>query len=123
MANQNRTALGSGDALTATGQSPPLYYALEAIPYKLTPSSKVLDELMAMRLLSALMGALTVLLVFLFLRELLPALALGVAGRERSPWRSSRCSGSCPRGSTTTACCISPLPACCGLSHGRFAAG
>ncbi len=71
VANQNRTALGSGDALTATG-NPPLYYALEAIPYKLTPSSKVLDKLMAMRLLSALMGALTVLLVFLFLRELLP---------------------------------------------------
>jgi 4-amino-4-deoxy-L-arabinose transferase-like glycosyltransferase len=64
-------AKGSGDALSAT-PNPPLYYALEAIPYKLVPSGKVLDKLAAMRCLSALMGALTVLLVFMFLRELLP---------------------------------------------------
>ncbi|HXP38465.1 MAG TPA: DUF2142 domain-containing protein [Solirubrobacteraceae bacterium] len=64
-------AKGSGDALSAT-PNPPLYYALEAIPYKLVPSGKVLDKLSAMRCLSALMGALTVLLVFMFLRELLP---------------------------------------------------
>jgi 4-amino-4-deoxy-L-arabinose transferase-like glycosyltransferase len=71
IAKQNLTALGSGDALTATA-NPPLYYALQAIPFKLTPSGKVLDKLQAMRGLSALMGALTVLLVFMFLRELLP---------------------------------------------------
>ncbi|HWW90950.1 MAG TPA: DUF2142 domain-containing protein [Solirubrobacteraceae bacterium] len=71
VAKQNLSALGSGDALTATN-NPPLYYALQAIPYKLTPGGKVLDKLAAMRFLSALMGALTVLLVFMFLRELLP---------------------------------------------------
>lgn len=68
---QQLTALGSGDALTATA-NPPLYYALESIPYKLTPGGKVLDKLEAMRCLSALLGAFTVLLVFMFLRELLP---------------------------------------------------
>lgn len=71
IAKQNLPGVGSGDALTATS-NPPLYYALEAIPYKLTPGGKVLDRLALMRMLSALMGAVTVLLVFLFLRELLP---------------------------------------------------
>ncbi len=68
---QNLPAVGSGTALTATN-NPPLYYAFQAIPYKLVPGGKVLDKLAAMRLLSALMGAATVLLVFMFLRELLP---------------------------------------------------
>jgi 4-amino-4-deoxy-L-arabinose transferase-like glycosyltransferase len=63
---------GSGDALTAT-YNPPLYYALEVIPYKLGSSGSVLDRLALMRVLSALMGAVTVLLAYLFLRELLPA--------------------------------------------------
>jgi hypothetical protein len=62
---------GDGDALTATN-NPPLYYALEAIPYKLGSSGTVLDRLALMRVLSALMGAATVLLVYLFLMELLP---------------------------------------------------
>ena len=71
VAAQRLSASGNGDALTATN-NPPLYYALEAIPYKLTPGGKVLDKLATMRCLSALMGAVTVLLVFMFLRELLP---------------------------------------------------
>lgn len=71
IAEQSLSALGSGDALTASA-NPPLYYALQAIPYKLTPSGKVLDKLQAMRFLSALIGAGTVLLVFMFLSELLP---------------------------------------------------
>jgi hypothetical protein len=62
---------GDGDALTATN-NPPLYYVLEAIPYKLGSSGTVLDRLALMRVLSALMGAVTVLLVYLFLMELLP---------------------------------------------------
>jgi len=68
---KNLSARGDGDALTATG-NPPVYYVLQAVPYKLTPSGKVLDKLAVMRWLSALMGAATVLLVFMFLRELLP---------------------------------------------------
>jgi Predicted membrane protein (DUF2142) len=62
---------GDGDALTAT-DNPPLYYVLETIPYKLVGSGNVLDQLAVMRLLSVLLGAGTVLLVYLFLMELLP---------------------------------------------------
>jgi 4-amino-4-deoxy-L-arabinose transferase-like glycosyltransferase len=62
---------GSGDALSATN-NPPLYYALEAVPYKIASSGSVLDRLALMRALSALMGAGTVLLAYLFLKELLP---------------------------------------------------
>ncbi len=63
--------VGDGDALSATN-NPPLYYALEAIPYKLASSGSALDRLALMRVLSALMGAITVLLVYMFLVELLP---------------------------------------------------
>jgi len=68
------SALGSGDALSATG-NPPLYYALQAVPYRLAGRG-VLDKLVAMRVLSALISAFTVLAIYLFLSELLPA----------SPW-------------------------------------
>ena len=71
----NPSPVGEGGASSATNQ-PPLYYALEAIPYWLSPSSDILTRLALMRLLSALMAACTVLAVFLFLRELLP----------RTPW-------------------------------------
>jgi 4-amino-4-deoxy-L-arabinose transferase-like glycosyltransferase len=67
--------LGPGGATPATNQ-PPLYYALEAIPYWLSPSNDILTRLVFMRLLSALMAAGTVLTVFMFLRELMP----------RTPW-------------------------------------
>jgi Predicted membrane protein (DUF2142) len=62
---------GTGDAGTATDQ-PPLYYALETIPYELGSSGTLLDQLALMRLLSALIGALTALFAYLFLREALP---------------------------------------------------
>lgn len=52
--------------------NPPLYYALDAIPYRLARSTSLLNRLWAMRLLSALLAALTVGFVFLFLRELTP---------------------------------------------------
>jgi 4-amino-4-deoxy-L-arabinose transferase-like glycosyltransferase len=69
--NEGLSARGSGNALSATN-NPPLYYALEAIPYKLAVGGSVLDRLAAMRVLSALMAAGTVLFVYLFLMELLP---------------------------------------------------
>jgi 4-amino-4-deoxy-L-arabinose transferase-like glycosyltransferase len=69
---------GDGDALTAT-DNPPLYYLLEAIPYGLVRSGNVLDQLAAMRALSALIGAGTVLLIYLFLMELLPGRRLAWA--------------------------------------------
>ncbi len=59
----------SQDAGVATEQ-PPLYYALETIPYDL--GGTVLARLALMRLLSALMAGVTALFVFLFLREALP---------------------------------------------------
>jgi hypothetical protein len=72
---QHPSPVGPGGATSITNQ-PPLYYALEAVPYLLSPSSDILWRLELMRLLSALMAACTVLLVFLSLRELLP----------RTPW-------------------------------------
>jgi hypothetical protein len=51
---------------------PPLYYALEAIPYTVAHGGTLLDRIAAMRLLSALMAGLTALFTFLFVRELLP---------------------------------------------------
>ena len=60
----------------ATGVSasqPPLYYALETIPYALASAGNLLDQDALMRLLSALMGALTALFAYLFVRETLPA--------------------------------------------------
>jgi Predicted membrane protein (DUF2142) len=68
----HRDPVGQGASSPATNQ-PPLYYALEAIPYWLSPSSSILTRLAFMRLLSALMAACTVLAIFMFLRELLPA--------------------------------------------------
>jgi 4-amino-4-deoxy-L-arabinose transferase-like glycosyltransferase len=59
----------SQDAGVATEQ-PPLYYALETIPYDL--GGTVLARLALMRLLSALMAGVTALFAFLFLREALP---------------------------------------------------
>jgi 4-amino-4-deoxy-L-arabinose transferase-like glycosyltransferase len=66
---------GEGGATPSTNQ-PPLYYALEAVPYWLSPSHDILTRLVFMRLLSALLAACTVLAVFMFLRELFPG----------SPW-------------------------------------
>ena len=62
---------GSPAAGVAASQ-PPLYYALEAIPYSLTRSASVLVRLQLMRLMSALFAGLTALFAFLFIREALP---------------------------------------------------
>ncbi len=76
---------GEGAAGVATTQ-PPLYYALQTIPYRLASSGNLLERLALMKLLSALMAGLTALFAFLFLREALPGApwawtvgALGVA--------------------------------------------
>jgi hypothetical protein len=52
---------------------PPLYYALEAIPYRLGEGATLLDRIALMRLGSALLAGVTALLAFLFVRECLPA--------------------------------------------------
>ena len=62
--------VGSGVGVAAP--QPPLYYALQTVPYYLGSSGTLLDQLALMRLLSALMAGLTALFAFLFLREALP---------------------------------------------------
>jgi hypothetical protein len=67
--------LARSDEEGATGVSasqPPLYYALETIPYGLASVGSLLDQVALMRLLSALMGGLTALFAYLFVREALP---------------------------------------------------
>jgi len=63
---------GDGAAGGASND-PPLFYLLETMPYVLASSGTLLDQLEAMRLLSALMAGLTALFVFLFVRETLPS--------------------------------------------------
>jgi hypothetical protein len=63
---------GVGAAGVAASE-PPLYYALETIPYELGSGGGVLDELTLMRLMSALMAGVSALFVFLFVRESLPS--------------------------------------------------
>jgi hypothetical protein len=64
-------SLGEGGYTTITN-NPPLYYGLAAIAYRLTPSDSLPNRIHAMRLLSVLLAAVTVLFAFFFLRELLP---------------------------------------------------
>jgi 4-amino-4-deoxy-L-arabinose transferase-like glycosyltransferase len=68
--NLNVSRRGSGEAGIATAE-PPLYYAVEAVPYLLARGN-ILLQLQLMRLVGALFGALTALLTFLFIREILP---------------------------------------------------
>jgi 4-amino-4-deoxy-L-arabinose transferase-like glycosyltransferase len=67
---------GGGSA--GVGLYPPLYYATLVIPYAITKAAggSLLEQIVTMRLFSALYAAGTVLFVFLFLRELVP----------RAPW-------------------------------------
>jgi len=61
---------------TTSGNNPPLYYGVQALPYRAARSLDALDRLHVMRLVSSLFAAASVALIFLFLRELLP----------RHPW-------------------------------------
>jgi len=65
--------VGPGGMSSITNQ-PPLYYALAAIPYWLSPSHDILARLEFMRLLSAVLAGLTVLATFLFVREVFPSI-------------------------------------------------
>jgi hypothetical protein len=84
---------GSPSAGVATSE-PPLYYALEAIPYSLARSGTLLDRLQLMRLMSALMAGLTALFCSSSSVRRFPA----SHGRGPSAgWQlhSHRCSGTC----------------------------
>jgi 4-amino-4-deoxy-L-arabinose transferase-like glycosyltransferase len=63
--------IGSPAAGVAALQ-PPLYYALESLPYHAAEGASELARLQWMRLLSALFAGLTAAFVFLFVRETLP---------------------------------------------------
>jgi 4-amino-4-deoxy-L-arabinose transferase-like glycosyltransferase len=63
---------GNGDASVATSQ-PPLYYALASVPYAIGTSGSILTRLALIRLLSCLLGVLTVMFCFGFLRETFPS--------------------------------------------------
>jgi Predicted membrane protein (DUF2142) len=58
-----------GGYAAVAASEPPLYYALETIPYYLGSSGTILTRLTLMRLLSVLMAGLTALFCYLFLRE------------------------------------------------------
>jgi hypothetical protein len=64
-----RQTIAAGEA----EPEPPLYYALQVLPYRAAHGHSLLDRLMLMRLCSALLGGLTALLCFQFMRECLPA--------------------------------------------------
>ncbi len=64
----SRVGQGAGVATS----EPPVYYALETLPYLLGSSGSLLDRLELMRLLSALLAACSALFGYLFLREALP---------------------------------------------------
>jgi Predicted membrane protein (DUF2142) len=63
---------GDGSVGVANSE-PPLYYALQTIPYELGSGSNILTRMQLMRLLSVLLTGLTVLFVFMFVRETLPS--------------------------------------------------
>jgi 4-amino-4-deoxy-L-arabinose transferase-like glycosyltransferase len=65
------TRRGEGKVGVAASQ-PPLYYALEVIPYGLGLAGTMLDRLELMRLLTVVFGGLGALLTFMFVRETLP---------------------------------------------------
>jgi len=71
LTRENLSARGSGYAGGATS-APPLYYLTQVVPFRLAPGGTVLNRLSLMRALSAVMGAITVLFIFLFLAEMLP---------------------------------------------------
>ncbi|HEV7772719.1 MAG TPA: DUF2142 domain-containing protein [Conexibacter sp.] len=77
------------DTAGPAAPEPPLYYALEAIPYRLASGVTLLDRIALMRLLSALMAGVTTLFVFLFVRECLPGRpwgwTVGALGAALSP--------------------------------------
>jgi 4-amino-4-deoxy-L-arabinose transferase-like glycosyltransferase len=66
---------GAGGAGPASSE-PPLFYALETIPYGIASGGSLLDQLELMRLLSALFAGITAMFAYLFVREVLPGSSL-----------------------------------------------
>jgi 4-amino-4-deoxy-L-arabinose transferase-like glycosyltransferase len=62
----------NGGGIIETSAQPPLYYSLAALVYQASPWKGLVHRVLLLRLMSALIASVTVLFVFLFLRELLP---------------------------------------------------
>ncbi|HLM87185.1 MAG TPA: DUF2142 domain-containing protein, partial [Solirubrobacteraceae bacterium] len=73
LAQASVDATRGSPAAGLAASEPPVYYALEAVPYILARGANELARLQLMRLASALFAGLTALFVFLFVRETLPA--------------------------------------------------
>lgn len=67
------------------GNHPPLYYLLEAVPYRAFHGAGFFDRLLVMRMFSALLAGFTIFWVFLFLRELLPRTEWAWTSRSAGP--------------------------------------
>ena len=87
---------------TTDTNNPPLYYFANAVVYHLSPWTALPDRVHMMRLFSALLAACTVLLIFLFLRELIPSTswawtvgALAVAFQPMFAFTSSGVTSDC----------------------------
>ena len=72
LARASETPRTGSPAAGVAASQPPLYYALEAIPYSLGTHGTLLNRLQLMRLTSALFAGLTAMFAFLFVREALP---------------------------------------------------
>src|SRR2546421_4056191 len=70
---------GAADAVN----NPPLYYVLDAIPYRLGHAANYLDRLFLMRMLSVLLAEVAPAFVFLFVLDIFARLPLLVSARER----------------------------------------
>ena len=62
----------SAGGTSESSSQPPLYYAYESLAYLVSPWNGLLERLWLMRVLSALLTGLTVVFVYLFVRELFP---------------------------------------------------
>jgi 4-amino-4-deoxy-L-arabinose transferase-like glycosyltransferase len=69
--DEGEAPTSDGSGTQSNSNQPPLFFALEAGVYLASPWHGLLERLALMRLVSALLAALTTLFVFLFLRELL----------------------------------------------------
>ena len=71
---QRHARQDDGGGALAYSSYPPLYYALASVPYLAADASgaTIIGTLTAVRLLSCLISALTVLLIYMFVREVLP---------------------------------------------------
>jgi 4-amino-4-deoxy-L-arabinose transferase-like glycosyltransferase len=70
-----RDSANGGGPSNASSQ-PPLYYALQVVPYYLSPAHSLSQRLAAMRVMSSVIAGIAVFFIFLVLRECFP----------RSPW-------------------------------------